>query len=267
MARFRAVVNSQARTEPRRRIQRLRVPPGPQQRLLHQVLGPGPVAVDQPQGVRVERVGVLVVQRAQQLGVVVADGGPLASGAGSPADVPVRASRSPLRTCRDADRFSRGPPELFTSGSRSGRRRAHRVLAASGRYARRAGRTRRAIRPASRRLLPMSDRPRLLPLLGGTRHGSRDAMTCLYRCGNACDHPVPNTSDNTVLRRPGRRARCPAAAWSGPAPSAPWCSASAAPPPARSPGPPPAAAAPATPVVPEVADLGRTAAPASAAAR
>ena len=42
----------------------------------------------------------------------------------------------------------------------------------------------------------MSDRPRLLPLLGATRHGSRDAMTCLYRCGNACDHPVPNTSDN-----------------------------------------------------------------------
>ncbi|MEV4713507.1 PhoX family phosphatase [Micromonospora sp. NPDC049374] len=42
----------------------------------------------------------------------------------------------------------------------------------------------------------MSDRPRLLPLLGTPRHGSRDAMTCLYRCGNACDHPVPNTSDN-----------------------------------------------------------------------
>ncbi|MFE9651949.1 PhoX family protein [Micromonospora sp. NPDC006431] len=42
----------------------------------------------------------------------------------------------------------------------------------------------------------MSDRPRLLPLLGATRHGSRDAMTCLYRCGNACDHPVPNASDN-----------------------------------------------------------------------
>ncbi|WP_328368102.1 hypothetical protein [Micromonospora zamorensis] len=29
----------------------------------------------------------------------------------------------------------------------------------------------------------MSDRPRLLPLLTGTRHGTRDAMTCLYRCG------------------------------------------------------------------------------------
>ncbi|MFG1954191.1 PhoX family protein [Micromonospora sp. NPDC048830] len=45
----------------------------------------------------------------------------------------------------------------------------------------------------------MSDRPRLLPLLGGKRHGSRDAMTCLYRCGNACDHPVPNPSDNPYL--------------------------------------------------------------------
>ncbi|MFI6261652.1 PhoX family protein [Micromonospora sp. NPDC051006] len=45
----------------------------------------------------------------------------------------------------------------------------------------------------------MSDRPRLLPLLGATRHGSRDNMTCLYRCGNACDHPVPNTSDNAYF--------------------------------------------------------------------
>ncbi|MFE9691684.1 PhoX family protein [Micromonospora sp. NPDC005806] len=42
----------------------------------------------------------------------------------------------------------------------------------------------------------MSDRPRLLPLLGATRHGARDAMTCQYRCGNACDHPVPNSSAN-----------------------------------------------------------------------
>ncbi|WP_405102558.1 PhoX family protein [Micromonospora sp. NBC_01412] len=45
----------------------------------------------------------------------------------------------------------------------------------------------------------MSNRPRLLPLLGATRHGSRDAMTCLYRCGNACDHPVPNSSGNPYL--------------------------------------------------------------------
>ncbi|GAB2581498.1 hypothetical protein Aab01nite_58580 [Paractinoplanes abujensis] len=39
---------------------------------------------------------------------------------------------------------------------------------------------------------------RLLPLLGHSG-GSRDAMTCLYRCGNACDHPVPNESDNAYL--------------------------------------------------------------------
>ena len=42
----------------------------------------------------------------------------------------------------------------------------------------------------------MSDRPRLLPLLNTPGHGGRSAMTCLYRCGNACDHPVPNQSDN-----------------------------------------------------------------------
>jgi hypothetical protein len=42
----------------------------------------------------------------------------------------------------------------------------------------------------------MSDRPRLLPLLNTPEHGGRSAMTCLYRCGNACDHPVPNQSDN-----------------------------------------------------------------------
>ena len=42
----------------------------------------------------------------------------------------------------------------------------------------------------------MSDRPRILPLLGPPGHSGRDAMTCLYRCGNACDHPVPNESEN-----------------------------------------------------------------------
>ncbi|MFR9776026.1 PhoX family protein [Micromonospora sp. MS34] len=42
----------------------------------------------------------------------------------------------------------------------------------------------------------MSERPRPLPLIGTPRHGARDAMTCQYRCGNACDHPVPNTSAN-----------------------------------------------------------------------
>jgi secreted PhoX family phosphatase len=44
----------------------------------------------------------------------------------------------------------------------------------------------------------MVERPRLLPLLGGG-HSGRDPMTCLYRCGNACDHPVPNSSDNPYL--------------------------------------------------------------------
>ena len=45
----------------------------------------------------------------------------------------------------------------------------------------------------------MADAPRQmfrrdLPLL--PVHGNRSRQTCLYRCGNACDHPVPNTSDN-----------------------------------------------------------------------
>ena len=39
----------------------------------------------------------------------------------------------------------------------------------------------------------------LLPLLT-TRHGSRSAMTCQYRCGNACDHPEPNPTDNPTFR-------------------------------------------------------------------
>ncbi len=45
----------------------------------------------------------------------------------------------------------------------------------------------------------MTERPRLLPLLGTAGHTGRDAMTCLYRCGNACDHPVPNRTDNPYL--------------------------------------------------------------------
>ncbi len=42
-------------------------------------------------------------------------------------------------------------------------------------------------------------RRRLLPLAAAAPHGGRDPMTCLYRCGNACDHPVPNRSDNTYF--------------------------------------------------------------------
>ncbi|GAA5068492.1 hypothetical protein HNP84_008392 [Thermocatellispora tengchongensis] len=37
---------------------------------------------------------------------------------------------------------------------------------------------------------------RLLPLLNGSREGGRSAMTCQFRCGNACAHEVPNTSAN-----------------------------------------------------------------------
>ena len=46
----------------------------------------------------------------------------------------------------------------------------------------------------------MPDRRTLLPLLpagdAGRRHGNRSHLTCLYRCGNACDSAVPNRSDN-----------------------------------------------------------------------
>ena len=45
----------------------------------------------------------------------------------------------------------------------------------------------------------------LLPLfpVGGDRrprHGSRSHMTCEFRCGNACDKPIPNTSGNPEFR-------------------------------------------------------------------
>lgn len=40
---------------------------------------------------------------------------------------------------------------------------------------------------------------RLLPLSPPPHAGGRDAMTCQYRCGNACDHPVPNTSANAYF--------------------------------------------------------------------
>ncbi|WP_213451500.1 PhoX family protein [Rhizomonospora bruguierae] len=45
----------------------------------------------------------------------------------------------------------------------------------------------------------MTNRPRFLPLLGAPGHTGRDSMTCRYRCGNACGHPVPNESDNEYL--------------------------------------------------------------------
>jgi len=38
------------------------------------------------------------------------------------------------------------------------------------------------------------------PDVRGNRHGSRSRMTCFFRCGNACDHPEPNTSGNGHVR-------------------------------------------------------------------
>jgi hypothetical protein len=49
------------------------------------------------------------------------------------------------------------------------------------------------------------DARRLLPLTPTTRHGSRSHLTCLHRCGNACDQPVPNTSDNPEFRAVAER--------------------------------------------------------------
>src|SRR5215213_8279297 len=45
----------------------------------------------------------------------------------------------------------------------------------------------------------MTQRP-LLPLLPPNRHGGRSPMTCLYRCGNACDRPEPNPTDHPRFR-------------------------------------------------------------------
>ena len=36
----------------------------------------------------------------------------------------------------------------------------------------------------------------LLPLLNSGPHGSRSHMTCQFRCGNACDKPIPNETDH-----------------------------------------------------------------------
>jgi secreted PhoX family phosphatase len=43
----------------------------------------------------------------------------------------------------------------------------------------------------------MTTTRKLLPIISDGPHGSRSAVTCFYRCGNACDHPEPNTSGNT----------------------------------------------------------------------
>ncbi len=54
-------------------------------------------------------------------------------------------------------------------------------------------------------MTPAQPTPRtLLPLTatGGDtrRHGSRSLATCHYRCGSACDQPVPNTTDHGHVR-------------------------------------------------------------------
>lgn len=48
---------------------------------------------------------------------------------------------------------------------------------------------------------PKEDEVRkLLPLLNTTPHaGGRSALTCRYRCGDACFHEVPNTSENEYV--------------------------------------------------------------------
>ena len=61
---------------------------------------------------------------------------------------------------------------------------------------------------------------KLLPIIGtpsGSHPGGRSAMTCRFRCGDACFHEVPNTSDNeyvgdVIAGALGRRAMMRAAA-------------------------------------------------------
>ncbi|MEO9323577.1 PhoX family phosphatase [Nocardioides sp. C4-1] len=45
----------------------------------------------------------------------------------------------------------------------------------------------------TRRLLPITPKHDAIGAHGRT---SRDPMTCLFKCGNACDHPEPNRSEN-----------------------------------------------------------------------
>ncbi|SFP83888.1 hypothetical protein SAMN05421810_103571 [Amycolatopsis arida] len=45
----------------------------------------------------------------------------------------------------------------------------------------------------------MSFEPRRLLPLSTSHPGGRSAVTCEYRCGNACAHPAPNTSDNAYF--------------------------------------------------------------------
>ena len=43
-------------------------------------------------------------------------------------------------------------------------------------------------------------RPKLLPLIPTGPHGSRSRMTCHYRCGDACDQPIPNQTGNEHIQ-------------------------------------------------------------------
>lgn len=52
-----------------------------------------------------------------------------------------------------------------------------------------------SVRPESRPLIPLAPVER-----EGVRHANRSFMTCLFKCGNACDHPEPNASDNTYVQ-------------------------------------------------------------------
>ncbi len=67
MDRCRAVVKSHARAEPRSGSQGLRMTPGPQQRLLDEILRPLAITVAQSERVCVQRVAVLRMQRTDQL--------------------------------------------------------------------------------------------------------------------------------------------------------------------------------------------------------
>jgi hypothetical protein len=41
---------------------------------------------------------------------------------------------------------------------------------------------------------------RQLPLVSSGPHGSRSHLTCQYRCGNACDRPIPNQTGHPEFR-------------------------------------------------------------------
>ncbi|MDO9497459.1 MAG: PhoX family phosphatase [Nocardioides sp.] len=45
-----------------------------------------------------------------------------------------------------------------------------------------------------------------LPITPVNRHGSRSRMTCLFRCGNACDHPEPNPTEHGHIQHEITRA-------------------------------------------------------------